>query len=126
MLTHEDPIAFIATTQPDQAKVFYHERLGLPLIEDTPYALVFDANGTMLRIQKVHTLSPADHTVLGWQVVDIRETMRVLLKQGISFERYSGLPQDEEGIWMTPDSHKIAWFTDPDGNILSLTELRHT
>ncbi len=125
MLAHEDIIVFIATIQPEQAKVFYREMLGLRLIEDTPYALVFDAHGTMLRIQKVQTLTPAGHTVLGWQVVDVHETVGTLLKQGIIFERYPGLSQDEQGVWTTPEGNKIAWFTDPEGNILSLTELRH-
>ena len=125
MLAHCDIIAFIATTQPEQARVFYSEVLGLRLMEDTPFALVFDANGTMLRIQKVQTLTPAGHTVLGWHVIDVHETVEVLLKRGITFDRYPGLPQDEQGIWTTPDGNKIAWFTDPDGNTLSLTEILH-
>ena len=118
-------IAFIATTQPEQAKEFYGEALGLRLMEDTPFALVFDAHGTMLRIQKVQTFTPAGHTVLGWLVGNIHEMVEQLLKRGIVFERYPGLPQDEQGIWTTPDGNQIAWFTDPDGNTLSLTELRH-
>ncbi len=125
MLAHSDLIAFIATTQPEQAKVFYSEVLELPLMEDTPFALVFDANGTMLRIQKVQTLTPARHTVLGWHVVDVHEAVEILLKRGIIFDRYPGLSQDEQGIWTTPDGNKIAWFTDPDGNTLSVTEIRH-
>jgi catechol 2,3-dioxygenase-like lactoylglutathione lyase family enzyme len=125
MLAHCDIIAFIATTQPEQAKVFYSEGLGLRLMEDTPFALVFDANGTMLRVQKVQTLTPAGHTVLGWHVVDVHEAVELLLKRGIIFDRYPGLPQDEQGIWTTPDGNKIAWFSDPDGNTLSLTEIRH-
>jgi predicted enzyme related to lactoylglutathione lyase len=125
MLAHCDLIAFIATTQPEQAKVFYSEVLELPLMEDTPFALVFDAHGTMLRIQKVQTLTPAGHTVLGWHVVDVHEAVEILLKRGVIFDRYPGLPQDEQGIWTTPDGNKIAWFTDPDGNTLSLTEIRH-
>jgi len=124
MLARCDIIAFIATAHPEQAKVFYSEVLGLPLIEDTPFALVFDANGTMLRIQKVETLTPAGYTALGWQVGDIHEAVGVLLKRGIPFDRYPGLPQDEQGIWTTPDGNKIAWFTDPDGNTLSLSEIR--
>ncbi len=118
-------IAFIATTQPEQAKVFYGEALGLRLMEDTPFALVFDAHGTMLRIQKVQTFTPAGHTVLGWLVGNIHEMVEQLLKRGIVFERYPGLPQDEQGIWTTPDGNQIAWFTDPGGNTVSLTELRH-
>ena len=125
MLAHRDIIAFIATTQPEQARVFYSEVLGLRLVEDTPFALVFDAHGTMLRIQKVQILTPARHTVLGWHVVDVHEAVEILLKRGIIFDRYPGLPQDERGIWTTPDGNKIAWFTDPDGNTLSLTEIRH-
>jgi catechol 2,3-dioxygenase-like lactoylglutathione lyase family enzyme len=125
MLVSEHSIAFIATTRPEQARVFYRAVLGLRLIEDTPSALIFDANGTMLRIQKVQTLTSGGHTVLGWQVVDVSETVGILLKQGIIFERYPGLAQDEQGIWTPPDGNKIAWFTDPDGNTASLTEFRH-
>ncbi len=125
MLAHCALIAFIATTQPEQAKVFYSEGLGLRLMEDTPFALVFDSNGTMLRVQKVQTLTPAGHTVLGWHVVDVHETVELLLKRGIIFHRYPGLQQDEQGIWTTPDGNKIAWFSDPDGNTLSLTEIRY-
>lgn len=124
MLAHHDLIAFIATTQQEQARTFYSEVLGLPLMEDTPFALVFDAHGTMLRVQKVQALIPARHTVLGWHVVDIHETVEELVKQGVVFERYPGLSQDEQGIWTTPDGNKIAWFTDPDGNTLSLTEIQ--
>ncbi|MDQ2714070.1 MAG: VOC family protein [Chloroflexota bacterium] len=125
MLAHNDIIAFIATTQPEQARVFYSEVLGLRLVEDTPFALVFEANGTMLRIQKVQTLTPAGHTVLGWHVVDIHEAVQMLQKRGVIFNRYPGLSQDEQGIWTAPDGNKIAWFSDLDGNILSLTEIRH-
>ena len=124
MLARRDIIAFIATAHPEQARVFYSEVLGLPLLEDTPFALVFDANGTMLRIQKVETLTQVGYTVLGWHVGDIQEAVGVLGSRGILFERYPGLPQDEQGIWTTPDGNKIAWFTDPDGNTLSLTEIR--
>jgi len=123
MLARLSVIAFLATTQPEQARMFYSEVLGLRLMEDTPYALVFDANGTMLRIQKVQQLTPAGHTVLGWQVDAIAEAVSILVKRGVRFERYPDLPQDEQGIWTTPAGNKIAWFADPDGNILSLTEI---
>ena len=116
-------IAFIATAQPEQARVFYSEVLGLPLQEDTPFALVFDAHGTMLRIQKGDLLPAVGYTVLGWHVDDLQEAVEQVLKRGIRFERYPGLPQDEHGVWTTPEGNKIAWFTDPDGNILSLTEI---
>ena len=104
--------------------MFYSEVLGFRLMEDTPFALVFDANGTMLRIQKVERLSPAGYTTLGWHVGDMQEAVELLRQRGIRCERYPGLPQDEQGIWTTPAGGKIAWFTDPDGNLLSLTEIR--
>ena len=122
MLANCDLIAFIATAQPEQARAFYGEVLGLPLREDTPFALVFAAHGTMLRIQKVDQLPAVSYTVLGWRVDDLQAAVEQLLTRGIRFERYPGLLQDEQGIWTTPDGHKIAWFTDPDGNTLSLTE----
>lgn len=124
MLAHFDLIAFIATVRSDQAKPFYGEVLGLRLVEDSPFALVYDAHGTMLRVQKVETFHKAEYTVLGWRVDDILEAVEMLRKRGIRFEHYLGLPQDEQGIWTTPDGNNIAWFTDPDGNTLSLTEIR--
>jgi catechol 2,3-dioxygenase-like lactoylglutathione lyase family enzyme len=116
-------ICFTATQQSEQARKFYQDALGLRLVEDTPFALVFDADGTMLRVQKVRDHHPVRHTVLGWQVGDIRSTIDSLASKGICFERYEGLPQDERGIWLTPDNARIAWFRDPDGNVLSLTQL---
>lgn len=124
MLAHFDLIAFIATVRSDQAKPFYGEVLGLRLVEDSPFALVYDAHDTMLRVQRVETFHKAEYTVLGWRVDDILEAVEMLRKRGIRFEHYPGLPQDEQGIWTTPDGNNIAWFTDPDGNTLSLTEIR--
>ncbi len=115
--------AFSATADPERAKAFYRDRLGLKLVSDEPYALVFDANGTMLRVQKVKEVSEAKYTTLGWNVSDIVAKVAELEKAGVQFERY-GLPgQDEKGIWTPPGSAaKVAWFKDPDGNILSLTQ----
>ena len=124
MLARCDIIAFIATARPEQAKTFYGEVLGLRLLEENRFALVFDANGTMLRIQKVEMVPKVGYTALGWQVGDMQDVMDMLLNRGILFERYTGLSQDEQGVWTTPDGSKIAWFADPDGNILSLTEIR--
>jgi predicted enzyme related to lactoylglutathione lyase len=124
MLNTSKPICFAATTRPQQAKNFYQEVLDLSLTEDNPYALVFDANGTMLRVQKVQEHSPARHTVLGWEVADIAATIRQMIKKGIRFERYEGLAQDSLGVWTSPAGAKVAWFNDPDGNILSLTQFQ--
>ena len=115
-------IAFVATKQPERAKLFYSKTLGLRLVADTPFALVFDAGGTMLRISKVGELTPAPYTVLGWKVPNFRVTVEHLTSGGVTFERYKGMPQDELGIWTTPDGDKVAWFKDPDGNTLSLTQ----
>jgi catechol 2,3-dioxygenase-like lactoylglutathione lyase family enzyme len=122
MLGDHELMAFVATTHPDRARQFYASVLGLRLVADEPWALVFDAHGAMLRIQKAPELHPAKHTVLGWRVPDIEETMTGLTAKGVRFERYSFLPQDELGIWTTPDGTRVAWFKDPDGNTLSLTQ----
>jgi catechol 2,3-dioxygenase-like lactoylglutathione lyase family enzyme len=122
MLTRARLMAFAATAKPDEARHFYADVLGLPLTEESPFALVFDVAGTMLRVQKVEAFVPAGHTALGWQVDDIRGTIHKLAQRGIRMERFDGLPQDESGVWTTPDGAGVAWFKDPDGNILSLTQ----
>jgi catechol 2,3-dioxygenase-like lactoylglutathione lyase family enzyme len=122
MLGDHELMAFVATTHPDRARQFYASVLGLRLVADEPWALVFDAHGAMLRIQKTPELQAAKHTVLGWRVPDIEETMIGLAAKGVRFERYSFLPQDELGVWTTPDGTRVAWFKDPDGNTLSLTQ----
>lgn len=123
MLGKERLMAFVATTQPERAKQFYSEVLGLELLSDEPYALVFNAAGTTLRVQKVEALAPPAHTALGWQVADIGQTIAALRTRGVTFQRYDFLEQDEHGVWTAPSGGKIAWFKDPDGNVLSLTEL---
>ena len=122
MLAHCNIIAFAATTDPKKAKRFYEEMLGLSLVEESPFALVFDAHGTMLRVQIVKQLDPPNHTVVGWQVADIRDVITHLVSKGVRFERFDGLQQDDLGIWRSPAGAQIAWFKDPDGNILSLTQ----
>jgi predicted enzyme related to lactoylglutathione lyase len=124
MLNKSKLICFAATTKPTEAKAFYGDTLELPLVEDGPFALVFNASGTMLRVQRVREIPKAQFTTLGWEVGDIRSTIQQLNKKGVRCERYDHVPQDELGIWTTPDGSKVAWFKDPDGNILSLTEFR--
>jgi catechol 2,3-dioxygenase-like lactoylglutathione lyase family enzyme len=123
MLGAHKLIAFVTTADPARSKAFYEETLGLRLVADDPYALVYDANGIALRIQKVPEVAPRAHTVLGWQVDDIASVIRGLVARGVTFERYSFMDQDDLGVWHTPDGGKVAWFKDPDGNVLSLTEL---
>jgi catechol 2,3-dioxygenase-like lactoylglutathione lyase family enzyme len=117
-------ISFVATQQPAAAREFYEHTLGLKLVSDDPFALVFDVEGTMLRVQKVQELQPAKHTVLGWEVPDIRARIQELVSKGVRFETFPGLNQDDLGVWTSPAGGKIAWFKDPDGSTLSLTEFK--
>jgi catechol 2,3-dioxygenase-like lactoylglutathione lyase family enzyme len=122
-LAQQRILTFVATCDPDRAKKFYRDTLGLPLVcEELPFALVFDVNGVTLRVTIVEKLSPAPFTVLGWQVPDIAIAVTALQNAGVTFQRYPGMPQDELGIWTSPSGAKVAWFKDPDGNTLSFSE----
>lgn len=123
MLDRSDLVAFAATADPQRARAFYEGVLGLKLVEQTPFALEFDANGVMLRIQVVPQLTPQPHTALGWSVADIAAMVRALAGRGVTFERFPGLEQDQSGIWASPSGAQIAWFKDPDGNLLSLSQM---
>jgi len=117
------PVSFIATAHPNESRHFYENQLSLTCHSDDPYALVFDLGGTTLRIQKVESNPEVSHTVLGWNVENIKRCVAELTKKGVQFEIFSSLPQDELGIWSSPSGALIAWFKDPDGNTLSLTQL---
>ncbi|MDB4948337.1 MAG: Glyoxalase/bleomycin resistance protein/dioxygenase [Gemmatimonadetes bacterium] len=123
MLSTADVIAFAATARHDEARAFYRDVLGLALVADDPFALVFDANGTMLRVAKVPAVHPAPYAILGWKVADIRAEVERLRGHGVAFNRYPGMEQDEAGLWTSPAGARIAWFHDPDGNVLSLAQL---
>ena len=123
MTLAESPlVAFIATRDAARARAFYESTLGLRVVADTPFALIVRSGVAILRIQKVEALAPQPFTALGWTVADIAATIDELRGRGVVFERYSSLPQDEVGVWNTPDGSKVAWFKDPDGNTLSLTQ----
>jgi catechol 2,3-dioxygenase-like lactoylglutathione lyase family enzyme len=124
MLKDHDLMAFVATARPDQARRFYTETLGLPLRSDEPYAMVFDCHGVTLRVQKTDAVSPAPYTALGWKVPDLRAAIDALAVRGVTFKRYPHFEQDARGIWTTPDGSLVAWFQDPDGNLLSLTQFQ--
>lgn len=116
-------VAFVSIVDVSRARDFYRDTLGLRLImEEPPFALVFEANGIMLRLGMAKELPPAHGTVLGWQVPEITTTVRDLVQAGVRFERFPGMAQDELGIWTAPIGAKVAWFKDPDGNILSVSE----
>jgi catechol 2,3-dioxygenase-like lactoylglutathione lyase family enzyme len=121
MLAASPIVAFVATADPSRAMAFYRDVLGLLLISEDEYALVFDAHGTMLRVAIVNEVVLAPYTVLGWQVADIDATVRGLAAKEVKFERYGWMEQDDLGVWSAPSGAKIAWFKDPDGNLLSLS-----
>ena len=114
-------IAFIPVSDLSVARDFYGAVLGLPVLEESPFAVVVEAMGTMLRLSKVDDLQVQPFTVAGWQVPDMRAAIDSLTGVGITFTRYEGMDQDERGVWTTPGGDQVAWFTDPDGNTLSLT-----
>jgi catechol 2,3-dioxygenase-like lactoylglutathione lyase family enzyme len=118
-----DIIAFVPIADVERAKSFYRDRLGLRLVnEELPFALVFDVNGIMLRLAIGGKASPAPGTVLGWKVPEVAPVVKDLAQAGIQFERYDFLQQDDLGIWTSPTGARVAWFKDPDGNVLSLSE----
>ena len=122
MLESSDVVAFAAASDLRRARAFYELKLGLPVVEDNDFACVFDAHGTMLRVTAVSEVSRAGYTVLGWRVTDIEATVQGLTAKGVAFKTYAGMDQDESGIWTKPGGDKVAWFADPDGNTLSLTQ----
>lgn len=115
-------IGFVGVSDLDRARQFYGQTLGLPIVEESPFAVVANANGTMLRLTAVEKPVAAPYTVLGWNVADIVSMVDQLTARGVQFTRYEGMGQDERGVWTAPAGAKIAWFLDPDGNNLSLTE----
>jgi catechol 2,3-dioxygenase-like lactoylglutathione lyase family enzyme len=122
-LHDQNMIGFVGTSDPNRARIFYRDKLGLPLVsEELPFALVFDANGVMLRVTVVPQVKVAGYTVLGWQVPDIVTAAKALSDAGVQFERYPGMEQDALGIWSSPGGAKVAWFKDPDGNTLSISQ----
>jgi catechol 2,3-dioxygenase-like lactoylglutathione lyase family enzyme len=121
MLTHSPIIAFIPTKDPARARHFYEDLLGLRFVSDDSFAIVMDANGTMIRIVHVGDFTPFPFTILGWQVSDIHKAVAEMIGKGLQFTRYSFLEQSADGVWTAPGGAKVAWFTDPDGNTLSLS-----
>jgi catechol 2,3-dioxygenase-like lactoylglutathione lyase family enzyme len=122
VLGSSDLVAFVGTANPVHAKHFYGEVLGLPLESESPFALVFTTPGAALRVTVVERVAPAPYTVLGWGVEDIASAIAELSDQGVKFARFDGVEQDELGIWKSPSGAKVAWFKDPDGNLLSITQ----
>ncbi len=115
-------MSFVSTANPDNARSFYRDVLGLKLVSEEPIALVFDSNGVMLRVSVVKNLNPQPFAVLGWQVPDLHLSLNELVAKGVIFENYGFPGQDADGIWTTSEGTMVAWFKDPDGNLLSLSQ----
>jgi predicted enzyme related to lactoylglutathione lyase len=122
MLEDKKLKAFIPTIEPEKARNFYMNVLGLKLVSEDHYGMEFNTNGALLRVTTVNKLAPQPFTVLGWDVEDLPSMIASLVKSGIHFERYNYIEQDNYGIWTAPGGVKVAWFKDTDGNVLSLTE----
>jgi len=116
MLGSANIVAFVPTKDSEKARAFYEGVLGLRFVKDDGFAMVLDANGIMIRVAKAPEFTPAQFTILGWQVRDIEKVAQELQKKGVHFEIFGFFKQDELGIWTAPTGDKVAWFKDPDGN----------
>ena len=122
MLGSTNVVAFVPTKDSARARAFYEGVLGLTFVKDDGFAMVLDANGIMVRVAKAGEFTPAPFTILGWQVTGIEKVVAGLQGKGVAFERFGFFKQDELGIWTAPTGDKVAWFKDPDGNTLSLSQ----
>lgn len=122
-LASAKPVVIIATRDRAISLPFYRDTLGLPLLAEDPYAAVLGLNGAVIRLSTISDWTPHAHTVFGFEVADIAATIRILTGKGVTFIVYPGFGQSQDGVWTAPDGNaKVAWFNDPDGNNLSLTE----
>jgi catechol-2,3-dioxygenase len=122
VLEFAEVVAFVASTDLERSRGFYQGVLGLRVARQGRFAYELRAGGTSVRLTLVEQHEPSRSTVLGWVVPDIASTLDSLAAVGVRAERYSELEQDESGIWRALDGSQVAWFIDPDGNVLSLTQ----
>jgi catechol 2,3-dioxygenase-like lactoylglutathione lyase family enzyme len=121
MLGSQNIVAFVPTRDAKKAREFYEGVLGLPVLGEDGFALVLNANGIMVRVAKVPEYKPYPFTILGWEIADIEKTVTELTQKGVRFENFQLPGQDERGIWNAPGA-RVAWFKDPDGNLLSVSQ----
>lgn len=123
MLSKHKIVALVPISDGVKAKSFYVDKLGLKFLSDDGFAIVLDAGGNMVRLTKIKEVKPQPFTVLGWETSDMAADIRRLQANGVIFERFGDhMKQDELGVWTAPDGTQVAWFKDPDGNILSLSQ----
>lgn len=121
MLAAAKLVGFIATKDPKSARDFYQQTLGLDLVSEDQFATVFRSGNNVIRVAKVESFEAFPFTVLGWEVADVSGSAQRLRANGVRFERFDGMGQDELGVWTAPGGTKVAWFKDPDGNLLSIS-----
>jgi catechol 2,3-dioxygenase-like lactoylglutathione lyase family enzyme len=122
MLASNRMVGFVPTKDSKKARAFYEGKLGFQFVSDDAFALVMKAGETTIRVAKAQNFMPAQYTVLGWAVDDIEKVVAWLKKQGVGFEKYPFIQDQELGIWTAPTGDKVAWFKDPDGNVLSVSQ----
>jgi catechol 2,3-dioxygenase-like lactoylglutathione lyase family enzyme len=120
MLGDETLVAFLGTSQPAAARTFFGDVLGLTFVEEHEHLVIFTSGAARLSLQKLEAVTPPHGTALGWNVKDLRGAMKTLVERGVVFERFEGMSQDETGVWSPVPGVGVAWFKDPDGNLLSL------
>lgn len=125
MLASSKIIGFVPTRDSKRAREFYEGKLGFRFVSDDQFALVMMAGDTMIRISKAKDFTPAPYTVMGWEAQDIEALVRWLYSRGVAFEKYPFIEDQELGIWAAPGGDKVAWFKDPDGNVLSVSQHQH-
>jgi len=122
VLDAAESVAFLPSEDLERSNRFFGDILGLPLVSRSAFASVFRCGLTTLRVTKVDGFRPQPFTVFGWIVADLRSELPQLQERGIDLLRYDGLKQDDQHVWTTPSGDIVAWFRDPDENVLSLTE----
>jgi catechol 2,3-dioxygenase-like lactoylglutathione lyase family enzyme len=122
MLSDGKLIGFVPTANSNRAREFYEGKLGFKFVSEDHFALVMQAGESMIRIAKAGTFTPAQYTVMGWEVTDIEAVVKWLNERGVIFEKYPFVQDQKQGIWTTPNGDKVAWFKDADGNVLSLSQ----
>jgi catechol 2,3-dioxygenase-like lactoylglutathione lyase family enzyme len=122
MLGDSKLVAMLGTARADLAEAFYSGTLGLKLASSDAFALIYEIDGAPLRISKVPAVAPAAYAVLAFTVPDVAASVAALTAKGVIMQRFGFLPQDAAGIWKAPGGAQVAWFRDPDGNLLSLVQ----
>jgi catechol 2,3-dioxygenase-like lactoylglutathione lyase family enzyme len=121
MLSEYPLVGFLATSDSAKARAFFEGALGLTFAGEDERHVAFRWPTGRLRLNKTDKVAPPHGTALGWVVPDVRAAVRELAARGVMIERFEGMTQDELGVWSPEPGADVAWFKDPDGNLLSLS-----